>query len=86
MSDRTTYIPFDKALTPTDGMVRVFANWWWLVHPEKGLMFWRRQSIWQAATALERTHPLLCYWNAPLEVRQFSAVFIPITAGGGFTL
>lgn len=37
------YLPWELALEPQQGLVRVEIDYWWEVHPDKGLVFFRRR-------------------------------------------
>ena len=39
-----SFIPLEEALTPPEGIVYHRVNRWWVVHPTKGLVIWRRFS------------------------------------------
>lgn len=41
---RLTFIPRDKASTPPPGLIRHIKDSWWIVHPEKGVVFFKQHS------------------------------------------
>lgn len=38
------YIPLDQIVTEPDGLCQVVRNAYWAVHPERGLVFWKRST------------------------------------------
>ena len=88
--NRQRFLSFADAVTPPQGRNECFLNYWWLVHPEKGLIFWSKYGpggkIVSPAANLQRKVHELMNWAPPLEVRQFSAVFVPINIEGEYVL
>jgi hypothetical protein len=41
---RLSFVAFDKATTPPKGLIRHIKDHWWVVHPTKGVTFWRKHS------------------------------------------
>jgi hypothetical protein len=39
--ERLRFVPCEKARTPKDGLVHCLLDRWWVIHPEKGIVFWR---------------------------------------------
>ena len=42
---RLVFVPLEKATTPPPGMIEHIANAWWVVHPEKGVVFWGKKFM-----------------------------------------
>lgn len=38
---RLVFIAKDKLIDPPDGLLQHIKDHWWIVHPEKGVTFWR---------------------------------------------
>jgi hypothetical protein len=71
-----TFVPFEKAIDPPPDLIKHWKNHWWIVHPEKGLAFYRG-SFPQANTNEVITRRLAT--NYPwAEVRFFPSVFMKI--------
>lgn len=37
--DRFVFVPVEVAGNPPEGLIEHFKDWWWVVHPKKGLAF-----------------------------------------------
>ena len=79
------YLPLEKATIPTASTVMVFKDYYWSVHPQRGLLFYwrngRRCSSPQCNTSrviAERICPDFA------EVRFFPLVLVPIHLYGDF--
>lgn len=86
MSDvvtRLVFLPFAEATSPPKSepfaVVRVYSECWWLVDPQHGLVFTKRQyGPPTPLCSLYKTTSALLYWAKPFEVRKFSTVFVPV--------
>lgn len=41
---RLEFVPLEKATIPPPGLIEHIHNRWWVVHPQKGLVFWKGWS------------------------------------------
>lgn len=41
------YLPWEKVTDPHGYLCEVFKKQWWIVHPEKGLVFWEDRNGWK---------------------------------------
>lgn len=42
---RLIFIPLEKAIVCPSGFVQHIKDHWWVVHPEKGLVFWDKKVM-----------------------------------------
>lgn len=72
-----TFVPLDKATTPTTGMFQVYVDWWWCVTPEEQLMFYHEDAPQcnRQEKLARRLHDRL---YPGYEVRQIPVVYVPI--------
>lgn len=35
------FVPFEEASTPPSGIIEHLKDMWWIVHPQKGIAYWR---------------------------------------------
>jgi hypothetical protein len=35
------YVPLENVLDPPNGLIEHYKNYYWFVHPERGLVFWK---------------------------------------------
>lgn len=38
---RLRFVPIEEATVPPVGLIEHIKDYWWVVHPEKGVVFWR---------------------------------------------
>jgi len=87
--DNYQFMPFEEASAPTKGgYFEHFVDYWWLIHPEKGLVFWnpwvqrhgqrvreRHGLGWpQCNTFRKSTDPVL----PGCTLRQIHSVFVQV--------
>ncbi len=80
MSDiesRFRYIPLEKATVPPPGLIHHMKDMWWMVHPEKGLVFFDKMMSPQCNSIESITRRLSAPY-AWAEVRQIPSVFYSI--------
>lgn len=41
---RLSFVPFDVAATPPPGLIDHHKDRWWIVHPEKGILYWTKNK------------------------------------------
>lgn len=70
-----TYLSVEDATTPTAGAV-CSVDRWWAVHPEKGLMFYRRYSP-QCNANPDIVRTMIKKMYPECEARHFAVVYIP---------
>jgi len=88
LSKRLRYLSFDQASTPTDHSLPI-VNHYWLVHPDKGLVFYQsdRYAIApQANSNLLITNKInnKMYANFEFEVRLINVAYVPLKLNGTF--
>lgn len=44
--DRLRFISFEKVTTAPDGLCNHYKDRWWVVAPEKGVLFWKPHKRW----------------------------------------
>lgn len=83
------FISLDKADLPREGVFEHYVDYFWLVHPEKGLAFWnpkskvtgkrgRRFGSPQCNSSKDIAYMVAKKTKWPHEVRQIPLVFVPI--------
>lgn len=70
-----SYLPVREALAPVNG-AQVIADSWWMVHPSKGLVFYRKYS--PQCNIDSRISKKLAWMYPDCEVAFFPVVFVPI--------
>jgi hypothetical protein len=84
------FMPFDQAATPGEGHFEHYVSHWWVVHPEKGLVFYnpvnsqgRRRRRWGSPHCnrnedLARlVHRKTITWEGT-EVRLIESAWVPL--------
>lgn len=41
---RFVFVAFDTATTPPDDIIQHFKDRWWVVHPDKGIVYWKHNE------------------------------------------
>ncbi|HEY2101496.1 MAG TPA: hypothetical protein VGH72_33870 [Pseudonocardia sp.] len=76
-----TYLPWELALRPNTGLVACYAGYWWEVHPDKGLAFFKRGKTLAAQCNTQEAivRHVMEVKVAALghEARRLDRVFIP---------
>jgi hypothetical protein len=90
--DDYVFLPVDQATTPPDGIIMHYRDYWWAVHPEKGLAFFnprnRRGQRTHGRYGAPQANPhetisrrVSGYHPFPHEVRKIPSVFVPVNIG-----
>lgn len=82
---RIFYVPLEQLTAERTGMIRCMRDDWWVVHPDRGVVFWdqsRRRDLKKAtpqANHQEQLSKLLAAKLYPFAtVQQIPCVFLPI--------
>lgn len=66
------FVPVEKAIVPPAGLIEHIKDHWWLVHPTKGIVFWKHSAQANQHEVLARTWQLKNPWA---EVMFLPSVF-----------
>lgn len=86
--DRIEFLPLEVAVVPPPGRIFHYANYYWAVDPNRGLLFYRShpQSLSpQCNIDLNIAHRLDQMYPGT-TVQQITSVFVPVTRDGEIRL
>ncbi len=74
--DKLVFVPEAEAIIPPPGLIQHWQDYWWLFHPEKGLLFYDKKRMAPQANRLESVaRDILGRLYPWAEVKQISSVF-----------
>ena len=72
---RLIFVPLEKATVPPPGLIEHIANSWWVVHPEKGVVFWDKKYMSPQCNTNELLTKRFAAMYPWAEVRFIPSVF-----------
>ena len=76
---RLKFVPLDVAAVPPSGFIEHRKDWWWCVHPAKGLVIWSEPKIGIEAMQGNSNRSVADHFKATMypwaEVQQIPSVF-----------
>lgn len=88
--NKYAFVPVELLTEAPDGFVRHFHNYFWAVHPEKGVAFFTgtgmRREINPVCNSDGRIAKLSLKWIPEIEVRQIEHVYVRSDFDGRLTL
>jgi len=74
---RLSFVPIEKATKPQSGMHMIYCDYWWIVHPKKGLIFYGKHAPQCnfSKEAIEGVRLRLYPWA---EVKMVPVVFVKV--------
>lgn len=74
---RLKFMPLEQATVPPSGYIKHLRNRYWVVHPSKGLVFWREWSSPQCHDS--RASAMALFSDYPwATITHIPSVFVPV--------
>jgi hypothetical protein len=75
---RLRFVPIETATTPPANLIDHIKDAWWVVHPQKGLVFWDKHRAPQCNRSEDITRRIAGAMYPWAEIRFIPSVFLRI--------